>query len=419
MLSLLLLACHPPTQIPTDSGTPVVEDSGSAPLDTADTAGAPPYEETVPDQELDDAWLFDRSAPRLVEIELEAGGADSLRAHPEQAVEATVTVDGVEMSQAALWITGDASTWAAYDARPSFEIRFDQNVGGRRLMGIAGIVLAAGPTDCSGLRELLAAEVYAGLDLPAPRAALAQVEVGGEVFGLYTLLETPEQSFLARRFESGAGNLYDGAAVWDGGEVQSYLDLGEGVDALFPLLSGSSEDHADLQAISAALLAHAEQADFNEALGSLVDWTDLHRLWVAEQWLGHAQGNGLGLDHTRLYVNPSDGLLHPIPFGAAATFQDEAALGLSWQTPAANLMAACLTNADCRLAHEETVVKASDLIDGLDLGTSIAELSLLAGPWAYPDPRATCTPAEQVVDQDALALWVAGRTAALRVEWGR
>ncbi|MFO0006349.1 MAG: CotH kinase family protein, partial [bacterium] len=107
--------------------------------------------------------------------------------------------------------------------------------------------------------------------MAAPRAADARVWVNGDDYGLYLLLETPDDRFLKRAWDEPDGNLYDGKYVWYPDGSYTLLDFAEGHDHLYQLEEGEDVGHADIASVSAALAAGWGSPTFLATTGAVVE----------------------------------------------------------------------------------------------------------------------------------------------------
>lgn len=152
--------------------------------------------------------LFDQG--RLHEVRLELDPADwaALRADywSNQYYAADVALDGAVVRQIGIRSRGDGSRSGQ---KPGLKLDFNRYVPGQEFHGYKSVVLDNGVQDATGLRELLAFQVFEAMGLPAPQAAPARLVVNGEYWGLYTVVEPVSGHFLNERFGQDGGNLFD------------------------------------------------------------------------------------------------------------------------------------------------------------------------------------------------------------------
>jgi hypothetical protein len=111
--------------------------------------------------------------------------------------------------------------------------------------------LRCGWRDATGLRELMACEVFRRAGVPTPQGELVRVHVNGEFFGLFTAIPSLDERFLARHGLPG-GVLYEPAAVYaartgDRTDGRSYPNLVD-YEVHYKKVTARRESHEDLRA---------------------------------------------------------------------------------------------------------------------------------------------------------------------------
>ncbi|UCD09790.1 MAG: CotH kinase family protein, partial [Dehalococcoidales bacterium] len=101
----------------------------------------------------------------------------------------------------------------------------------RTFYGVKKVFLNNGWSDPTLIREVLAYELFAKMDIPTPRASLVDVWVNDTHLGVYTMAEAVDASFVARHFDNPNGNLYKPelvAARLDWTEADAYRNINTG-----------------------------------------------------------------------------------------------------------------------------------------------------------------------------------------------
>jgi len=446
-LLLFLSACAPPVidQLP-DRGQPSADDSAAstvtddetaAPTDTsvdtgaggdtdpapdtgAEDTDAPPEvsEETIGDHVLDDSWFFSHDTIHTIDITLPSSSWGALFADPYTYAQAGVTVDGEAVTDVGVRLRGKIGSFRDLNGKPKFKIDFNQYVEGQRFYGLETLSLNNEVADCSYLKEPIGYALFEEMGVPAPRTGFAAVTVNGAPYGLYVIIETPDDRFLDRAYEEPGGNLYDGKYIWYGDYSYTLLDFGDGVDDLYQLEEGTDVGNADIAAISDALFAARAGGNFYEDMGAVLDWDNFHRVWAGEQWLGQNDGYVLNTNNYRVYFDPTDGLAKLVPWDLDNTFLYDWEWGMDWWGPRGNLAVACLEDDDCvaaqRIAMAETIAAA----ESADLLTLHAQLRVLIAEEAAADPRRECADSSVSSEQTEVQSWLNNRSDELRREWG-
>ncbi|MFT5683252.1 MAG: spore coat protein CotH [Myxococcota bacterium] len=302
MLALLILACSPdepdpPLQVLDDSGTPdtsdtaVDTDTDTTPPDTgpADTEPPPVTEEVIGDHTLEDDWIFAYDVIHEVEITLPEASVTALGLEPYTYTEGSVTFDGEAIPLIGVRLRGKIGSFRELSGKPKFKLDFNQYVEDQRFYGLETLSLNNSVVDCSYLKEHIGYALFEAAGVPASRTGIARVSVNGSPYGLYTIIEVPDDRFLRRHYTDPSGNLYDGKYVWDGYNY-TLLDFAEGNDTLFQLEEGTDVGHVDITEISSTILEVALTPDYYTGTSEVVDWPLLHRMWAVEQFIGQNDG---------------------------------------------------------------------------------------------------------------------------------
>lgn len=101
---------------------------------------------------------------------------------------------------------GQAVGWGS----PRMPLAVDFNLfnRARTFHGVKKVFLNNGWSDPTLIRELIAYEIFAKMDIPTPRATIVDLWVNDTRLGVYTMTEMVDQSFLQRHFADASGNLY-------------------------------------------------------------------------------------------------------------------------------------------------------------------------------------------------------------------
>lgn len=393
---------------PEDADVEVV-DPAEPPLDTAE----------VPDQPVDDAsWLFSPVVVHTVAITLPAESAAALYADPYTSVPAEVQVDDeASMPSVGLRLRGKIGSFRTLDGKPKFEITFNEFVEDQRFYGLESLSLNNSVVDCSFLKEAAAYEVIARAGVPASRTGFAEVTVNGAPYGLYGLIETPDDRFLDARFERADGNLYDGKYVWYGGWDYVLLDFNTGVDELFQLEEGVDVSWADIKAVSAGSAAARASGDYVTGMDALVDWDELHLEMAAEEWVGQNDGYALNRNNYRVYFRPEDGRMVMIPWDMDYAFLHDSDWGFSWRRPTGELANACLADSACREAYRDSLRTLVSRIDTPSLLSWFDAVDAATWEASQRDPRQECGAGKVRPWRDYVRSWLEGGNQAIVDFW--
>ena len=419
-LPWLLLACNPAGQLnvvgPDDDDTAADDDDDTTAAGDDDDA-TPPVEH-VDGVEDPAGWMFTLDAVPTLEIHLEPEAIESLWTDPYTYVPGDIVFDGVLVPEVGVRLKGRIGSFRNLDAKAAFKIDLNRFVPGQTLHGLEKLTLNNMVVDCSFAKERLAFAAFAAAGVPVPRVGYVWIEVNGTPYGLYLNVETPDDVWLARKYDDPGGNLYEADYMWwpDGSyqlidfnvESQDYFELEEGVDV----------GHADVHAVTEVLDHYAYQEGFYGEMDSQLDWDHHLRMVSVEQWVGQLDGYSLNTNNYRVYFDPADGKAQVLPWDLDYAFQYDYAWGMSWYTPRGRLSHACWSDGDCHVEHMQVLDDVCQVIDDQQLQQELVAIETLITSYVYQDPRQECQPHWIPYSQDVLYAWVANRSTEVRAAWG-
>ena len=136
---------------------------------------------------------------------------DSLVLHYNQGagqyMAARVTVDGVPYDSVGVRFKGNAS-YNHPNLKKPFRLSFDEYRSAQRLDGLKSVHLNNCWEDPTFIREKLHLDYCREAGIPGPRGNFAELTLNGQPWGLYSLVEHVDKTFLSGRFGNNDGNLY-------------------------------------------------------------------------------------------------------------------------------------------------------------------------------------------------------------------
>lgn len=156
--------------------------------------------------------VFSGQHIHAAELVLEDDAQAALDAAPYEQVRGRLTWDGRDVGDIAVRLRGGDGSFRPLDEKPKWKFEFDAFVEGGRLDGLERLALDNWVADCSVLRAPLALHAAALVGLPASRTGFTTLQVNGEDYGLYVLVEVHDEHFV--RGNGIDGNLYDGSYIW-------------------------------------------------------------------------------------------------------------------------------------------------------------------------------------------------------------
>ena len=416
---MLLLACTPSS--PEVSGgrePPPPSDTA----DTVDTAGADPPvdEENAGGLDTSDmaGWLFTLTEIHTVDITLDRASWDLLATDPYAWEQGDIVIDGIPMDDVGVRLRGKIGSYRAFNGKPKFKISFNEFVTDQRFYGLEELSLNNAVVDCSYDKEVFGFRVYELAGVPHLRTAYARVTVNGADYGLYILLEVPNDRWLRSHYADPTGNLYDGKYVWYGGYSYTLLDFGDGNDALFQLEEGTDVANADIAAVSAAYTASQGTDSYVATMDTVLDWDDYHRMTAVDQIIGHNDGYSMNTNNYRVYFDPTDGKADLLPWDLDYTLLYDYQWGLSWTNANGNITNACFRDATCYATQRETMSEVLSVFEAEDWTTWLDDIDALTYADTQDDPRRECAATDVQVNRDYLRSWITTRPGELRAFWG-
>ena len=224
-------------------------------------------------------------------------------------VDATVGFDGEEYT-GQVRFKGNSSLLKPLDAgqgKLPLKVKFGKD---GRFHGLRKINLQNNFKDPTMVRELLTTQLFARNGAYAPRAVPVRVHVNGEYWGVYTLVEQVDKTFLQDRFGDKTGNLYKPSGL--GGQLKQFIpaDLNKKTNR-------KAADYSDIEALVGAL------ADPATAIGSVLDVSSFVSWLAVSAVVGHYDSYIGARQNYYLYNNPATGLWsfiswdHNISYGAS------------------------------------------------------------------------------------------------------
>lgn len=227
-------------------------------------------------------------------------------------------------------------------------------------------------------REILGYALLRDAGVPAPRAGYVVVRVNGELYGLYTAVESSDNNvFLDHWFGGHGGNLYEGAYGSDIiTELIPSFDQDNGDDVAF----------ADLFAWAAALDAMTDPDAFPVEADAILDLDRVLTMFAGEIYLGHWDGYAWTRNNFYVYNRESDGRWLFLPWGIDQTLRDH----LDPFGGQGRIQQMCAASLPCRMRLAERFGDIVARAEALDLVGLAEHLRTLGADAVAADPRKEC-----------------------------
>ena len=351
----------------------------------------------------DDAeQVFREFAIHPIALTIEPSAMSELARSPKEWVRANMQVGGATYPDVGVRFKGHRSlrSWAQ---KPAFKLDFDKyKHKGRTILGMRGVALNNMVDDPSMLREQLGARVFAALGVPAPRASYAELTINGERFGLYTLLEAVDETFLAHQFGSGSGPMYEG---------EYGCDLYEQDVSGFEHDSGEDPEREQLAGFARAV--SGPTSEWFLGTSPVVDRERVLTYLAASTLLADFDGYRHGHNY-RIYRDPNTTRWNFIPWGFDRILKRDFGVFDSQGRVARR----CYEDAKCRLLYVQRLHGAIRTFEKLNLTDLLQKTDAAIAAVVERDPRRPYSRAQRAEAAQKLAEFIAERPSRLRKQLG-
>ena len=281
---------------------------------------------TVDEEDWDEIRNQSRDFAEALQPSRQFGSVDS----PYTYVKATVTIDGVEYPGIGLRKKGFIGSQD--NQRPSLKIKLNRSDKTANIGGLKNLTFNNNKQDRSLMSQFMGYEIFNAAGSPAPRTAYAKVTVNGKNLGVYSHVETIREPLLKRAYGDDSGTLFEGTVVdfypeWEQSFERKIGDENIGRQMIKKLTDALQSEDIDLQEI-----------------WSLVDEESFYRFWTVEGLLSFWDGYSGNRNNFFIYLDPTSGKLHFIPWGADCMFEKYSQLGEDRRSPRAVRMQGLLAN---------------------------------------------------------------------------
>lgn len=231
------------------------------------------------------------------------GYFDSLKTNYtlDQYMRCDLSIDGVSFPQCGVKYKGNSSYNNPGKKKP-FRIDFQEYVPDQVLDGMNKIVLNNGFKDPTFLREKLMLDFLNEHDIAAPRATFARLYINDHYWGVYSVVEDVNKTFLKTHFDNKGGNLFKGdprgILVWKGPDQSLYT--GD-----YELKTNETEnDWSDLIHLI-NVLNNTPNAQLYDSLAANLNLESWYSYWVAHNMFANLDSY-VGSGHNYLIYHNKD-----------------------------------------------------------------------------------------------------------------
>jgi hypothetical protein len=346
------------------------------------------------------AWLFDPLQVNAIDLSVTPSALASLRDEPRSYVDARITVHHGSASfgpyDVRLKLKGHSS-FRDLDAKAAFKVKFD-----REFQGLKELTLNNMVQDPSMIAEAASSAFLRAIGLPASRVGYAWVRVNGEVFGLYTNVETVDKVMTKRWFAS-TRHIY---------EANYTDDVIPGGAGKFDVGSGPSKDVSDLERLIAA--TSGDTPGWADRMRPVADLPEFARVFAAEHYMGQFDGYSYGSTQAQPnnydLVSDDSGRFSIVVTGTDQTWLEGPNFGL---TGNGVLFRECLASAGCQPLYMTALRQIAGNRQVAGLAATAAAIRRAIAPWRVRDPRQEQSVADGEAQAAAKIAFIASRRAQL------
>ncbi len=224
---------------------------------------------------------------------------------------AFMQIDGNWLDTVGIRIKGLSSYYKANDKKKPFKIDLNEFTDGQKYDGMKKFNLHNGACDPAMMRDLLAYDILRKAGVAAPRVSHCRLYFNDEYWGVYSIIEQIDKTFLKDNFTNDNGTLIKNTGwdelLWKGPFIDPYLEDYE---------MKTNEDVGDWSDFLnfVDVLNHSSDAEFPEAIQEIFDVDQyLHVMAVdimTNNWDSYIDGER----NWYLYHEPTSGQFHWIPW---------------------------------------------------------------------------------------------------------
>ena len=196
--------------------------------------------------------------------------------------------------------------------KKSFKVDFNHFISGRNLYGVEKLNLNGEHNDPSIIRSKLSWDIFQNIGMPSSRAAHSKLYINGEYFGLYISVEHIDDTFLSRNFNNDNGNLWK--CLWPadltyrGNNAEDYFPY---YDDTRPYELKTNTDDYNYSKLARFIRILNQTPD---SLELVLDIKDALQYFTVNILTGGWDDYRFLRNNYYLYHNPSDDLIHWIPY---------------------------------------------------------------------------------------------------------
>jgi hypothetical protein len=339
------------------------------------------------------------------ELQISPAGITALQTQPFTYVQGNIVFRGRTYGPVGIRLKG-GNSFQPINTKPSFRINVDEYVEGAKFYSLDDLTFNNMDDDYSMLHERIAYWVMRAAGVPSSRANHAFLHLNGEVYGLYSNVETVKKSMVSRWFPPEAtGSLFEATDVdFVAADIPDY-DLEFGPD-----------DRSLLQGVASAMNIPGATAAMNAA-GQYADMNAFRRYWAVAAVIGQFDAFPYSMpgDDYFAYADAVSDRLKFMPWGMDETFYSAS---FDVTNVHSVLAVRCKEDPGCYQAWIDQVWEVLDLTEAIGIEAERVRVADQIDTWVIADTN-KLYPTEQVWTYQGSMYWfLDGRRADLETMLG-
>jgi len=143
--------------------------------------------------------------------------------------QANIEIDGQALNDIGIRQKGYSSNFFVFGNKKPLKIKFNEFISNQKFDGVKKINLSNGVGDPSMIKDKLAYNIMRFHGIPAPRVSHAKIYLNDTYWGIYTIIEQVDKTFLNKNFTSNSGNLWKSIdnteLLWVDNNIASYPEI--------------------------------------------------------------------------------------------------------------------------------------------------------------------------------------------------
>ena len=372
-------------------------------------------------------YFFDPTRTLTFELDIPQASYDAINAearppgcvpYERNSYPGTLRFEGEVFENVGIRVKGGCGSARRLDNKAALKIHLDwddPSVDGcpveRRIHGLDRLTFNNMVQDPTYMHETMAYELYKRMGVPTPRTNYVRLYINGMYRGFYLNVESLDRRFVARRFQSKEGMMYEGTYFCD--LIPSKIPPDTTGTYCFSRKfgTGTCSEPSDFQLLAELIQAidALPAGQFYPEVEKFFEFDTFLSQWALESVLDHWDAYEFSIiNNYRVYYDPATTRWTMLPTGVDQTFGNR---GQSPFAVSGILATRCLSEPDCEAAFAARLRQAVKVFEDANLVERINELRARISDQVMEDPRKEVTFDQYNAAVDAMVQWIPTRSA--------